>query len=774
MATNPVQPAVPQKPNDPHVDDYSGVYGFFRRHQKKLLYTAGLFTLLTFSITGQMLSVVGELFHATPPMPTIAVGGKRIELTPDDYRYGDILARNIGNSGSALATVLPMLNPGEGGSSALGSNLAILRRAAIAEGIDVSLEEVDRAIASMRSQLKIESAVQFAVLKGFPSLAQCRDVMREGMRIGNYVRLQTLALDDSDSLVIERLLADREKITLRVASFDEKIAEQALKAAGGVSEEDLRKWLDGKSEAEKRRMQAYDPNRVELLFGAALLADGQFDPAQWSDVLKDFAPPEDEILANYDREKAARWKIEGKDEFKPLADVKPEILRILQAEQVMNHVLKQINERLTEAMKAPNEALQAEQKALGEAERSAKEAGAKLSASPDDAELKEALRKAEEAVPQRRAAADAATKAVQEARSAFDFGGAFRDVTKDKTGFVVKPHAGLRSPDDLKDLDAADLGLGQWAQSAQAAGLRSKGDMSFMPIRTTKAVALYQATNVDPLPLKPWDKLKPLAEDAYYAEKAKAEGEAKKKVFEEALLRLAKAKMPDKVNEIESKKAERIDTKLADWERAAQAGIAEAEKTLAEREPGTLAHLAWQRKLDALRAELQGKDGKRAEFEAQVAKAIETEIADEAKKFYREVMDAAAADAGFTVADHGPFPRDLSKRPRFDKAYDPVVVFLFRLHSELKENEVTPVLQDPTNRRWCFAACTKVEPLGVADLTRREFAAARSLAGLYNVSTQQAYACFDQAFTQEALEKRYDFKAAVGSQVVDKTPKPPK
>ena len=41
------------------VGHYRGsIYGFFRRNQKKLLYSAGLFTLLTFSITGPMTQLV--------------------------------------------------------------------------------------------------------------------------------------------------------------------------------------------------------------------------------------------------------------------------------------------------------------------------------------------------------------------------------------------------------------------------------------------------------------------------------------------------------------------------------------------------------------------------------------------------------------------------------------------------------------------------------------------------------------------------------------------
>ena len=75
-------------------NDFTGVYGFFRRHQKKLLYTAGLFTLLTFSVTGPMLALIDNLFGKRQPQATIVVNGKRLSLQIEDYTYGDLLARH--------------------------------------------------------------------------------------------------------------------------------------------------------------------------------------------------------------------------------------------------------------------------------------------------------------------------------------------------------------------------------------------------------------------------------------------------------------------------------------------------------------------------------------------------------------------------------------------------------------------------------------------------------------------------------------------------------
>lgn len=796
MATNPVHPPVPAAPTPPHADHHydemSGVYGFFRRHQKKLLYTAGLFTLLTFSITGPMSSLAHELFSSARPMPTILVNGKRVPLEPEDYTYGTQLARNLR---TALPPgVLPMIDPGEGSQNELGNVLAVLRRAAIAEGIDASLVEVDRAIEAMRELVKAPTPAKMARDMSFASLAQYRSLVAEAMRIGTYVRLQTLALDSTEARVLQQVTSDREKITLHVATFDEKKAEEDLKKANPLSEEDLKKWLDGKGEREKRQMQAYDAPRAELRFGALLLAEDQFDPEQWKDgYLKDFTVSDDQLKNVYNMEKETRFKLEGQDQYQPLEDaaVKAKLTRLIQAEHVMNQLMGALRNKQTEVLKpqsdevartqgelgtAQNALTELSQKAASKAaELAAKEA--ELAQKPEDAGLKAAVATlktesqtakdaefaANEKIPSLKAALQAAEDAVAAARSAFDFPAAFAELTKDKKGFVQKAMSGMRSGDEMKDLDALGLDLGKWPFASQGAGLRSKGDLGFAPGRTSKAVVLYQATAVEPLPIKPWETLKPLAEGAYWTEQAKKLGEEKKKAMDDALLRLAKAKMADKVAEIEGKKQARIDEKLAEWEKKTRDAIAAAEKTLTGLQAGTQAMTAWQQERDNQKAQLDRKDAFRTSFEAEVTKAIEAEIATEAKKFYREVLDAAAAEAGFTVADLGPFPRDLQQRdPRFDKNHAPAVVFLWRSQSNLKEGEATGVLQDFSNRAFYVAACTKVEPLAPDDVTRRDFESLRTGDGRASFATQQAGLAYYQAFTLKAVETRYDLQREVG------------
>ncbi|MFN7669131.1 MAG: hypothetical protein ACK5S5_01685 [Planctomycetota bacterium] len=801
MATNPVQtPSDSKSPPEAQYDEHSGVYGFFRRNQKRVLYTAGLFTLLTFSITGPMTALITDAFRDEGSKSTILVNGKREALTAEDITYGRELAGMV--FGRLPFGVLPPLDAGKEHQGELGTVYAILRRAAIAEGLGASFAEVDRAIEAMREQMKSPSVGKLVSDLRFASIAQYRDYVAEAMRIGAYVRLQTLALDSTEARVLAQTLSDREKITLRVASFEEKKVEEDLKKASPLSEDDLKKWLDGKDEREKRMMQAYDAPRAELRFGGFLTAEGQFDPEQWKDAeLKDFTISDDQLKSAYEQEKEARFKLEGDGQFKPADDpaVKAELTRVLQAEQVLNKLLAALREKQDEAAKAQNEAVAAAQADVNTANYRFEEATlrldpakkdlesklAELKQKPDDAALKDAAAKLQAEVDAMlaivnghdaamvalKAAVTAAEKAVEGARATFDFPAAFAALTGDKKGVVAKAMQGRKSGDEMKDLDALGLDLGKWPTSSQGAGLRTKGDIAFAAGRTTKAVVLYQAADVEPMPLKAWDALKPLAEGAYWTEQAKQRGESSRKKMDEALLRLAKEKIPARVAELEGERQKRIDDKVADWEKKTNDAIAQAEKELARLQSGTRMHAGWQQELDGKRAELAQREARRTAFTSEVEAAIKAEIATEAQKHYKDVLDAAAAEAGFAVADLGPLPRDLQERdPRFEKGNPPAVVYLWRNHAKLKEGEATGLIQDFAGRACYVAVCAKVEPLTAADVSRRDFESLRTGDGFADYAATQAGLAYRQAFTIDALEARYDLQREVGELEVQTPP----
>lgn len=797
MATHTAHPPAPppSPPPEGQYDELTGVYGFFRRHQKKLLYTAGFFTLLTFSITGPVIDTVRGIFGGRDPGVSIEVAGRRVELEAADYDMGQRIAKNLGFA--IPIGVLPPLAGSDEGATDRAEVLAVLLRAARAEGVEPSMAEVDKAIEVVREQISATSATKLATQIGFRSLADYREVMAEAMRIGTYVQLQALAVDTSDAQVLQQVIGIREKITMRVAVFDEKKLEEELKK-GAIAEADLKTWLDAKDEREKSRIGIYDLPRAELRFGALLLADGQFDPEQWKeDHLKDFTVTDDMLQPQYEQEKDARFKLEAGG-HKPFDDaaVKAELTRLLQAEQVMNKLLAVLKTKQQDVLKPLNEALVAAQAESSGAESTKLDLKAQLDTqqrelpgketelaqAPEDAakkkaveDLKAAIKSLEEqifaqepVVVAKKNAVDAAEAALKEARASFDFPAAFAELTKDKKGFVQKAMSGRKNAEELKDLEGGGLELGTWAKPNIFAGM-NKGDIGFAIGRTTKAVICYQVTDFDGKPLKSAEAIKPLAEGAYWTEQAKKQAEEKKKLMDDALLRLAKAKCQDKVTEIEGKRQSRIDERMAEWENALLADKAEAEKWLNTKNLGNQAKSSWQRKLDAVNQQLGQKAQQIASEINTVQKLIDTEIADEAKKHHKDVLDAAAAEASFTVADHGPYQRELqSREPRFDKRFDPTVVFLWRGYSKLKEGESTGVVQDFTNRRYMVGVCTKVEPLTAADVTRREFEALRTGEGFVSFAAQQVFQAYDNAFTREAIEKRYLLKRPAGEMRVEK------
>ncbi|MCC7395618.1 MAG: hypothetical protein IT455_00975 [Planctomycetes bacterium] len=792
MANTPAQPPVTPTPHE-QFDEHSGVYGFFRRNQKLLLYTAGMFTLLTFSITGPVMAWFGNMFGAERNMPSIEVAGRRVQLVQEDYTIGRELAANLGIA--IPGSICPPVSPGEEGRADAGEVMAILRRAAIEEGLQFSYAEVDRAIEGLRELFKAPSAARLAQMVRLDPLARYRQLMGEAMRVGLYIRLQALAAGGGDAEVLAQVLKDREKVTFEVASFDEKPLEKQLEQSTTLTDDDLHKWFDAKNEREKQAMQAFDVPLLQLRFAGLLTGPGQFDPEQWKDeALKDFVVSEDQQRGVYELQKEARFKQED-GSFKPFEDeaVKADLTRLAQAEQVANWLLGKLRGKLDTELVPLNDAVAKARTELTEADKLMTELAGKLSAAetelaakqrelepkPDDETLRAAVEAAanavtkakdehfaaEQVLPPKKEALKAAEAVVNDARTNFDFAAAMGALLEGKQGAVQKAMTAMKTAKQLEDLEADEFGLGNWAQAAADTRVRQKGDLCAGPCRTTKAVLLFQALAVDPQPLKPWETLKPLVQGAYFTEMAKKQGEEKKKLMDAAMLRLAKEKMPEKVAELEANRQKRIDDKLAEWEKKTTDAITDAEQQLNKPGIGKMTRTSWQRTLDQQKAELGRKDMRKQGFEAEVGRAIDAEIAEAAKLHYGEVLAAAAAEAGFAVTTVGPLPRDITRQPRFDKNYDLTTVYLFQTQSKLKQGEATGMLQDFANRRYHVAVCRKVEPLTVADVTRRDFESLRTGDGNDPFASNRAKAAYGQAFTLAALELRYNLKRPAGEQV---------
>lgn len=777
MSTTPEESQATPAP-EPDFDELTGVYGFFRRHQMKLLYTAGLFTLLTFSIGGSIQGLVGGLVSDGRDRATIIVNGERVQLTDEDYSYGSRMARSLR---SLPYGVMLYLSAGDGGNSELGEVFALMRRAAIAEGIEPSLKEVDRAIEAMREQTKTESAAKLAVSGGFGSLAEYRQVVSEAMRVGMYTRLQLLALDTSDAEVMRQTLLHREKVAFKVATFDEQARQDEMKAKSELTDDDLKKWLEDQTDIQKARMAAFDLPTVKLRIAGLLWSEGQFNPEEWAEgVLADYPISDDQLKTYYEADKDF-FTVEGTvDQFREFEDeaVKAELTRMVQAERVMLDlntklkaaqlaIVQPLSDTVATNQNEYNTAQQAARaamklKALKEREVTTKEA--ELEKDAENVELKAALAAlkvelepltvaltaAEEVETALKTALEASQADEEAGRVGFDFVAEFNKLVAGKSGFVQKETAEQVTAEALKDLDALGLDLGHWERSMVATSLRSVGGISNNPGRTYKASIIYQALEMEAQPLKAWEDLKPLCEDAYYTEKAVAETREKTTAMRDALLRLAKVKIPEFLAEREKERQGRIDTMISEWETGVTSDIAKSKEMLTTPNLGTKATKSWQTKLDNKQRELEGKSFRVDMFGRQVEREITNEIQEEATKFYAEVLDDAAAEAGYTVTEFGPYPRFLTSRPRFDENYDETVVYTFLNHSDMEAGDAVGPVTDSAERRSHVITCESVAPLTADDITRREFESSRKV--FIGMQKQNG---LNQAFTKEALEARY-------------------
>ena len=756
-----------QTPEAPH-DENSGAFGFFRKYQKLILYTAVMFALATFSITGSMQQwFEGAFSGRTKVNAFVMVDGKQVALQPEDYQFAQILAQNW----RAVTNVLPNLGD-TSNSSDLLRRFAALRRISIAEGLDVSMAEVDKALDSLvamvntRQQGAKATAANLARMQGMDSLAQYRDLMREAMRIGNYVRMNSLGVDGTDATLMASITDGQEKVALRVAQFDMKALEEELKKKGDVKEEDFRKWLDGKSESERTMWSVYDTNLISMQLGIGRIET--FDPAQWTEELKDFKFGDEQLELLYEGEKETRFKLEKPvdgQKWQLMEDqkVKDELTKVAKLDEVLIGIRTKMVTQLQEILKPLLEINAKDAQELALVQQTRGETKLLAEAKPDDAELKLKLQQMDEAIVAKVNADKASRDAAENARKLFDFRGKFAELTKDKAGFEVQELKGPKNADDLKDLTAAPIAMGAWQLPQLATNIQVVGEIGASPARTLRGAFLYQVVELVVRPMKPWDKVKTVVEEKYFIELAKKAGDEKKKMFDDQLLELAKAKIADKVKEIEAKQTDEVTTRFNKWEAETQSNLADADKNLLRFGDAALAaKQAWQATRDRIDTELKGKGAKRTLIEFEVGKGVEAEVKLAAKGKYAEVMVDAANAAGFTVSSVGPIWREASSKvPGFSRQADKLTVYLWSSDGRnLKLGEVTNVLEDAGSRRWLMAACEKVEPLTDNDVPRKEFGMQRHNYRYQGITyaEHQVRTAIAQSFSMDALKERYTFK----------------
>lgn len=765
--------------------------GFFNKYQRPILYTAGIFALVSFSITGPLLQWAESAFREKVPLGSIEVAGKRVELTEEDMAVGRELWDRESRRGD-MVFVLPNLFDREAsGDRREVEVFAILRRAAIEEGIEVSDIEVDRAIATtvaIRARGNTDGTaltpVRYATESlGYSSLEKFREVIREAMRIGNYIRLEFLGVDLSDAAIVESLIEDNEKITLRVAEIDSKAIEDELKETE-ISDEDLRSWIDGLEDNDKDRYGFRDTNRVTLQLAVLDFASEDFQSDQFTAELEGVSISDDELTSVYDTHKDWFKKPEEpKDgdpdesgppgpeeatqdpepEYLPFEDVREQLQRRMLAREVMRKLWTKVNEELRAALDESRTEEVAAVSARLDAQAAYDEAQTAADGSPDDADLAAARDAAKEALDAAEAAAEAALAKVDEARAAFDVEAAFRTALGDRGGAAFR-FVSTGDPKNATQLEEIE-GAGRWGRDSWAGPSHQKvGELSSNPQDTDQVVFQYRVTEIIERPLKAFDDIAETARASYYTSNANDLAADRVEAFEAALERLAGEARTAEIEKLRAAFDADVDERFAEWQTETQEKLAEANtkyETLRDdpkRGPESKATQQWLAERDRLQAEIDGADAKRTEFVDELQEQLDTDLDEERRSAWPEVLEAAAGEAEVTIHALDPLPRNLANRgqPR-DLFSDPVQFFFFTRPTEvreLEEGESTDVVQDLTNRKHYLAVCDAVTPATLGDLTRRELLQNRDL--VRRTRLQEAIL---QSYSIEALEQRLKFEA---------------
>ncbi len=815
-------------------------FQFFRKHQKLILFTAGIFALVSFSITGAIMAFFapGAQAQYQPPRLTLP-DGRLVDVTYEDWTVG----RSMVAAQNQPAVVLPSIADGDDRES-LAERYAAVRRLAIEYGIDAADEEVDRAIdqAVQLYEGRIESPTRLALQMGYSSLAHYRRVVREAMRIGTFLRLQALGVDVLDAALAASVLKDEKVLTYSVAVLDKKARQEALEEVD-VSDDDLRAWLEELSETD--RVAYADTNHVAM--GAVGVLFDEFDAAEWANELAGFAVDQQKIEQEYAQRKerwfrrpepeqeegdeeegdedgtpeesgqtegsggggngadggagagrqdpaeseepapavpqspetqnpeteqspaategqdpegevAAEGETQGPpapppapDPYFPLAEVREQLERMLRAEAALDAVRTGVvQDRMAEHMRAVVGTRNNASLGVSKAREALAEAETALADEGESDEREAAVESAKADLEAAEEELEAAVEAMNARRAEFDFVGEMLKVIEDRAG--VRTHR-VEEPvnqDGLKELGE----LGTWDNAWVATSMTADGDLSTQVQRTDTACFHFQVPDVVVRPLKPFDEIRDKARSDYFAKKADEQSKADSEKLTELLLELAKAKIGDKIAEIEEEVRGSIDTDFDAWKEELDAGIAKASEMVAGRPPQSAIARKWQAERDRLEAELAKADDKRKELEEAADEAIEEQVAEAAAEVYHEVFEEAAAQVNFELRTIGPLPASLSRQPRFADRFGDDVRYLFGNPdvTSMDPGEVTEVLDDATGRAYYLAHCIAKDPATVKDITRRQLLQARE-----QFERERYGSVLPQSFTLEALKARWNY-----------------
>ncbi len=279
--------------------------------KRYLIIGVAIFCLLVFSISAPVMGFFTQLFISNRLGSIVMPNGEKIAIEIEDSALAQSLSNLQLQGGSALAPFAWLSNSAAIGQGEHVKAVMILRRAAIAAGIDVSDDDVSQAI-EVGKKLRLQANPELKAEDFNPlhylgprsrvtSVAELELLVREAIRISNYVYLEIMGgMEAGDAVLSEFVRKDRETLLLSYASWATKPLIEEYKKKP-PSDKDLLEWVANLEDAERKRPLVDD---VHVAWNLVYADYKQLDPKPLSAWIKDMAPIGDaEVEQYYDQNK---------------------------------------------------------------------------------------------------------------------------------------------------------------------------------------------------------------------------------------------------------------------------------------------------------------------------------------------------------------------------------------------------------------------------------------------------------------------------------------
>lgn len=618
---------------------------FFRKYQRVILYTAGIFALVTFSISAPVMGFFEGVFREPVAMPTMEIGGRTVEVTPEDHAVASQLT--LRDRSDAAVMMPPVVSADD--EQDRRQIYAALRRLAIESGFEISEDDAERVIEGASARFD-QTPAELAQQAGAASLADYRKILGEALRISTFVRLQALAADASDASLVQEMLEDAELVTLQVATLDEEKLQEQLETTE-VDDQQLQEWIDSLEESERVAQGYTIPGKYRVEFAYLDLA--QFDPAAFAEELGEVEFSEEEIEQFYAMNRATLFmkpkeapKDPPKDGEEKDGDDQGDKGDKGEDgnEDGEQKPAEQENVQEEGGQEGQSDEEHSPDPQAEQAEQDDQDADAEQEPYlPLDDELKADIRKRlqaeavmralwdeittrfDQAVAEKWQAVEAAKTAVEEQQAARDAAaerGSAADATQEEKDALAAAEAALEEKqaalkvaeealqaerDEFNLVTAFESvgegrpGLGvvdsgeelmtvaQLAElepmapwSGNVGMLAPERPLSTQVQRSKDAVFQMRLREVVRNPQKPFEDIREKARADYYQKRAEELADERAETFETKLKELAKAKVADKVTELEAKRDEQVEEKLTEWRQGVQQKLDEARQQLAQ------------------------------------------------------------------------------------------------------------------------------------------------------------------------------------------------